>query len=54
MCDSNSTPFSPSFNGSIRVQVSPETLTCHPGIMLLRERDATRDITPAVDTKPTD
>ena len=39
MCDSNNSRFSPSFNGSIRVEGRPEKLTCHAGLMLLRELD---------------
>jgi len=39
MGDSNSTDFAPSFNRSLRVEGRPEKLTCHAGLVLLRELD---------------
>ncbi len=39
MGDSNSSQFSPSFNGSIRVEGRAERLTGHAGLILLRELD---------------
>lgn len=45
MGDSNSSQFSPSFNGSIRVEGRPERLTCHAGLMLLRELDERLGVT---------
>ncbi len=45
MGDSNSSQFSPSFNGSIRVEGRPEKLTCHAGLMLLRELDEKLNVT---------
>jgi hypothetical protein len=49
MGDSNSSQFSPSFNGSIRVEGRPEKLTCHAGLMLLRELDEKLDVTDGRD-----
>jgi hypothetical protein len=39
MGDSESTPIFPSFNGSLRVEGRPESLTDHAGLVLLRELD---------------
>lgn len=39
MGDSHGTDFAPSFNGSFRVEGRPEKLTCHAGLVLLRELD---------------
>ena len=39
MGDSKSTPISPSFNGSLRVEGRPESLTGQAGLVLLRELD---------------
>ncbi len=54
MGDSNSSQFSPSFNGSIRVEGRPEKLTCHAGLMLLRELDEKLNITSELASKLTD
>ena len=39
MGDSNSTDCAPSFNGSLRIEGRPEKLTCHAGLVMLRELD---------------
>lgn len=41
----NSSQFSPSFNGAIRVEERPERLTCHAGLLLLRELDERLGVT---------
>ena len=54
MGDSNSRQFSPSFNGSIRVEGRPEKLTCHAGLMLLRELDERLGVTGELASKLND
>lgn len=39
MGDSDSTDIAPSFNGSLKVEGRSEKLTCHAGLVLLRELD---------------
>lgn len=54
MGDSNTTALAPSFNGSFKVEGRPEKLTCHSGLVLLRELDERLNFTATLASKLVD
>jgi hypothetical protein len=54
MGDSHSTAISPSFNGSLKVEGRSEKLTCHAGLVLLREMDERLGLTASLASKLVD
>ena len=54
MGDSDSTAIAPSFNGSIKVEGRSEKLTCHAGLVLLREMDERLELTTSLASKLVD
>ncbi|QDV09331.1 hypothetical protein Poly30_48890 [Planctomycetes bacterium Poly30] len=54
MGDSDSTAIDPSFNGSLKVEGRSEKLTCHAGLVLLREMDERLGLTTSLASKLVD
>ena len=54
MGDSHSTAISPSFNGSLKAEGRSEKLTCHAGLVLLREMDERFGLTASLASKLVD
>ena len=54
MGDSDSTAIDPSFNGSLNVEGRSENLTCHAGLVLLREMDERLGLTTSLASKLVD
>ena len=54
MGDSNDTDFDPTFNGSLHVEGRPEKMTCHSGLVLLRELDERLELTTDLAAKLVD